>query len=180
MPASCGRQYCRGRQPFVQLGTVAFCRNRSRQALDRAAPILPGRHNRTLQPHSVVFAGFIQGEFKHGAFAAAELFALPSMHENFGIAVVEALAYGLPALVTPEVASHVYVDRSGAGITVEGNTEAIADGLKKLLEGDGSEMAGRGRPFVEQNLSWSSTVEQLGEVYRECLGQKTNRDKPPQ
>jgi len=53
------------------------------------------RHN--LQ-QSVVYAGFLQGKQKRGAFAAASMFILPSLDENFGIAVLEAMAHAFPLL----------------------------------------------------------------------------------
>lgn len=53
--------------------------------------------------HRVVFAGMIEGEIKAGALAAADAFILPSHQENFGLAVVEALAAGLPVLISDRV-----------------------------------------------------------------------------
>ena len=51
----------------------------------------------------VTFTGMLEGDRKWGAFAAAEAFILPSHQENFGIAVVEALACGTPVLISQEV-----------------------------------------------------------------------------
>ena len=47
--------------------------------------------------------GMLEGDLKWGAFAAAEVFALPSHQENFGIAVAEALACGTPVLISNKV-----------------------------------------------------------------------------
>ena len=101
----------------------------------------------------VVFAGFLQNQLKEGAFAAAKIFALPSMHENFGIAVVEALGRRVPVLVTPEVASHVFADESDSGLTVPGNPEAFADGIRSLLAADRQAM-GRTRASLRQKQSF--------------------------
>lgn len=118
---------------------------------------------------SVVFAGFLQGELKHGAFAVADVFALPSIDENYGMAVVEAMAHGVPVLVTRGVATHVYVDQSESGITVEGTSQAIAEGLRRLLDGDLEAMGRLGQEFLRQNLSWPAITDRLDELYREML-----------
>ena len=51
----------------------------------------------------VLFPGMLVGDEKWGALRAAEVFALPSHQENFGLAVVEALACGTPALLSQAV-----------------------------------------------------------------------------
>ncbi len=51
----------------------------------------------------ITFTGMLKGEAKWSALRAAEVFALPSHQENFGIAVVEALAMGVPVLISDKV-----------------------------------------------------------------------------
>ncbi|HEX4155917.1 MAG TPA: glycosyltransferase [Acidobacteriaceae bacterium] len=73
--------------------------------------------------------GMLLGEAKWGAFAACEAFVLPSHQENFGIAVVEALASSRPALLTHPV--NIAQDLAADGCAlVEPDTEA---GIKLLL-----------------------------------------------
>jgi glycosyltransferase involved in cell wall biosynthesis len=59
--------------------------------------------------------GMLKGDAKWGAFAASDAFILPSHQENFGIAVVEALACGKPALITRpiNIAKDVAIDGCG-------------------------------------------------------------------
>ena len=65
----------------------------------------------------------LSGERKWGAFHAAEAFVLPSHQENFGIAVAEALACGLPVLISDKVNIWREIVEDGAGF-VAGDTEA--------------------------------------------------------
>ncbi|WP_373330638.1 glycosyltransferase [Salmonirosea aquatica] len=51
----------------------------------------------------ILFPGMLKGDAKWGAFYGCEAFVLPSHQENFGIAVVEALACGKPALISNRV-----------------------------------------------------------------------------
>jgi glycosyltransferase involved in cell wall biosynthesis len=78
----------------------------------------------------VTFPGMLRGNLKWGAFAAAEAFILPSHQENFGIAVVEALACELPVLISDKVNIWREIAMNGAGY-VESDTFA---GTSRLLE----------------------------------------------
>lgn len=63
----------------------------------------------------ITWTGMLTGDMKWGAFRCAELFLLPSHHENFGIAVVEALACSLPVLISEaiNIAPTIAADRAG-------------------------------------------------------------------
>lgn len=81
-------------------------------------------------PGSVSFPGMLTGDLKWGAFYAAEAFVLPSHQENFGIAVAEALACGLPVLISNKVNIWREIAGAGAGL-VEPDDSA---GTQALLE----------------------------------------------
>jgi glycosyltransferase involved in cell wall biosynthesis len=63
---------------------------------------------------AVTFTGMRTGEDKLAAFGAASMFVLPSYSENFGIAVVEAMAAGLPCIVSDQVNIHRDISDQGA------------------------------------------------------------------
>jgi len=77
----------------------------------------------------ITWAGMLTGDLKWGAFAAADVFILPSHQENFGIAVVEALACGLPVLISNQVNIWREIEADGAGLvapdTREGTTSLL-------------------------------------------------------
>lgn len=81
----------------------------------------------------VIFTGMLLGEDKKAAFAAANVFVLPSYAENFGIAVLEAIVAGVPVVVTKEVGLSTYIEESNAGLVVEKNEVAVADGICRIL-----------------------------------------------
>jgi glycosyltransferase involved in cell wall biosynthesis len=64
----------------------------------------------------VHWTGMLSGDLKWGALHAAEVFALPSHQENFGVAVAEALACGLPVLLSDRVNIWREIAADGAGL----------------------------------------------------------------
>jgi glycosyltransferase involved in cell wall biosynthesis len=73
--------------------------------------------------------GMLSGAAKWGALYGCEAFVLPSHQENFGIAVVEALACGKPVLISNQINIWREIAEDGAGM-VEEDTEG---GVEKLL-----------------------------------------------
>jgi glycosyltransferase involved in cell wall biosynthesis len=78
----------------------------------------------------VTWPGMLSGALKWGAICAAEVFVLPSHQENFGIAVVEALACGRPALISHPVNIWREIDQAQAGLVAEDS----AGGTRELLD----------------------------------------------
>ena len=70
------------------------------------------------------------------AFRDADCFVLTSLAENFSVAVVEAMAAGLPVVVTNTVGVAPAVAAHGAGLMVPRNEEAVAAGMVTLLKSE--------------------------------------------
>jgi glycosyltransferase involved in cell wall biosynthesis len=83
----------------------------------------------------------LRDNLKWGAFAAAETFILPSHQENFGIAVVEALASGLPVLISNRINIWREIESDGAGYVEDDTTAGIYRLLKRWLGTPASERA---------------------------------------
>ncbi len=86
----------------------------------------------------VLWTGRLEGGLKRAALAAATLFVLPSRSENFGIALLEAMAAGLPCVSTPGVA--LAAEAEGAVRVVPAEAGPLAAALRELL-GDADERA---------------------------------------
>ena len=86
-----------------------------------------------LSPGSVSFPGMLTGDLKWGALRRAEVFVLPSHQENFGIAVVEALACGTPVLLSRPVNIWREVESAGAGLVDSDTVEGCFTLLEKWL-----------------------------------------------
>jgi glycosyltransferase involved in cell wall biosynthesis len=121
----------------------------------------------------VVFTGMLTGNEKLAALAAADLFALPAVGEGFSMAVLEAMACGLPVLLTPGCNFPEVVD-AGAGIVVPREIGALGEALRALLiDGDRrASMGQRARQLVQERFTWPQVVAQMVEVYRQVSDQK--------
>lgn len=89
---------------------------------------LAGSHGLILD-RDISFVGMVTGNVKWAELASASALVLPSHQENFGIVVCEALACGMPALVSNRVNLWEAVIQGGAGFTAEPSS----DGVTQLL-----------------------------------------------
>lgn len=99
----------------------------------------------------LTWTGMLAGDLKWGALHAADVFILPSHQENFGIAVAEALACGVPVLISDKVNIWREIDGAGAGF-VEPDTQTGTDALLKRWQEASAE-----------------TRQQMGENARACF-----------
>lgn len=119
----------------------------------------------------VRFCGFLDGRPKRAALEDANLFVLVSYHENFGVAVVEAMAAGLPVVISDQVGIHHEVREYEAGLVTRCDAGEIAEALHKLLDGDSlrRRMGGNGRRLVQEKFAWSQVGAELLKLYQSVL-----------
>ncbi|HUQ80917.1 MAG TPA: glycosyltransferase [Gemmatimonadaceae bacterium] len=115
----------------------------------------------------VRFVGQVGGDDKRRLLSASDCFVLPSAHENFGIAVAEALGAGLPVIVTPGVALAPDVEAAGAGLVTDATEEALASAIGWATEHPGAlvEMGERGWWLAKRELSWATTCMRVEALY---------------
>jgi glycosyltransferase involved in cell wall biosynthesis len=82
---------------------------------------------------TVRFAGFVSGRDKAVLISSASVFVLPSQHENFGIAVLEALAAGVPVVVSDRVQLAPFITANELGFVTSSESEDVSDALVRAL-----------------------------------------------
>ncbi|MCK4820729.1 glycosyltransferase, partial [bacterium] len=82
----------------------------------------------------VIFTGMLYENEVLEALVDADVFALPSYTENFGMAVVEAMACGLPVVISDRVNIWREVKSAGAGEVIPCDADRLADALERLLD----------------------------------------------
>ncbi|MBU1820219.1 MAG: glycosyltransferase [Bacteroidetes bacterium] len=82
---------------------------------------------------SIKLVGMLTGDVKKAALSDADIFALPSYSEGFSIAVLEAMAAGVPALVSGRVGFDNAIEEHSAAVVVPLTHEGVRDGLFLVL-----------------------------------------------
>jgi glycosyltransferase involved in cell wall biosynthesis len=115
-----------------------------------------------------ILARHVAGADKEALFAAARVFAMTSLSENFGLAAFEAMRRGVPVLTTADVGMSEIVRDAQAGLVVDAVPAAIAHGLDTLLaDVDRSRAMGEsGRALVVRQYGWPTIARRMEALYR--------------
>ena len=113
----------------------------------------------------VEFPGAIYDAAKWELLARASAFVLPSLSENFGNVVVEAMMMSTPVIVSPEVGVASDVASARAGVVTHDFAAAIAEILR-----DPDDYGRNGRALVESKFTWPVVAEQMEREYRCSIG----------
>lgn len=117
---------------------------------------------------SVTFTGFLAGPDKVQAYAGSDLFVLPSYSENFGVVVVEAMACGLPVIISNQVGICDEVERERAGIVVPTDASKLADAMLGVLQQpeEAMQMGKRGKEAVIRLFAPEAALDGMIQLYR--------------
>jgi len=119
----------------------------------------------------VVMTGVLSGTDRLSAFVDADIFVLPSRSENFAAAMLEAMACGLPVVVSSGVHLSSEIGKVGAGIVVNLDAGQLASAILDLLSNPVGwrNMGERARKFAE-NYTCDKTAARLVALYQRLLG----------
>lgn len=126
----------------------------------------------------VFFPGMLAGKAKWAAFYGCEAFVLPSHQENFGIAVVEALACSKPVLISNQINIHKEIKDSGAGLVASDTLSGILDLLETwfaLPNEKKVKMGERAKALFENQFSITKAAISLKNVFLEISNHQSGR-----
>jgi glycosyltransferase involved in cell wall biosynthesis len=109
----------------------------------------------------------IDGADKEALFAAARLFALPSVSENFGNVIAEAMIRGLPVVVTERVGAADIVRASGAGLVTGSDQQDFSAALAALLLSEQrlADASTAGVSYTREQLTWNKVARSFEALY---------------
>lgn len=121
--------------------------------------------------NKVFFVGPLKGSVLYSAYHCASLFLLPSAQENFGLAVVEAMAAGCPVIVSNNVDIHKEIEQGGAGLVCPLRPKNIAIAMEKII-GDAAmaiNMGRQGKEVAKKYFSLEANYFRLKETYIQII-----------
>jgi glycosyltransferase involved in cell wall biosynthesis len=118
----------------------------------------------TSMNNSIQLAPAVYGEDLKSLLAAADLFVLPSLNENFGNAAGEAVAANVPVLIT-QTCGIAPVIHQRAGLAIPVGIEPLIEGMRKMLDPDIKDHMTASREKVKRDLSWETPLRTTEELY---------------
>ena len=115
--------------------------------------------------------GFVSGNIKNELLTNADLFVLPSYYENFGIAVAEAMAAGVPVAISDRIHISEDIRQAEAGWVGPLEVDAIANSIKSaLLDPQERQRRGlNGKEYAKKYYSWEAIAQQTIDAYDHIL-----------
>jgi glycosyltransferase involved in cell wall biosynthesis len=123
----------------------------------------------------VTFTGPLSGADRLRAYSGSDLFVLPSYSENFGMTVVEAMACGLPVVISDKVGICREVEDNKAGVVVQANAQGVYQGIRRFLDDDDARRvcAENGKRLVKERYDVSQVAEDMIGLYRSIVQPRT-------
>ena len=115
----------------------------------------------------IEFVGLLKGERKWQAYQDADIFVLPTYSENFGMTVAEALAAGVPAIVS-KGAPWQDLERKRAGWWIDIGVDPLVACLNEALTQTPdtlAKMGQRGRAWMQAEFSWKQVATMMDQTY---------------
>ena len=141
-----------------------------------------GKYRKIAQSHGIVEAVTFAGTQVEGLeryYRAADIFIMLSMFDTFGMVVLEAMAAGLPVIVSPNVGAKDLVEEgiNGFVLSAPQDAEAAADRIVQLSDTTRREAMGMAAAKTASTHDWERLAEKMDHLYQEVLFRKQNESK---
>jgi glycosyltransferase involved in cell wall biosynthesis len=116
----------------------------------------------------VSFLGPVEGEAKTRFFESIDVLVAPSLRENFGIAIAEALAHGVPVIASRGTPWAV-LEQAEAGLWVDNSPSSLCGAIARIADCSLERLGANARALVERDFSWAHVAAAMVAVYEGTL-----------
>jgi phosphatidylinositol alpha 1,6-mannosyltransferase len=126
-------------------------------------------------PHAEM-PGILHGERLAAAYASMDAFVFPSRTDTFGLVILEAMASGVPVLVSPETGARVGIEDGVEGFL----SDDFASGVLALMHSEARRLEmGRAARQNASSKDWDMVFREVYRTYEEALATSAVRDRLP-
>lgn len=121
----------------------------------------------------VIFLGFKRDVIDY--YAVSDMLVLPSLYEPFGYPVLEAMAMGLPVIVSKQVGASEFIEEGKTGYILRdsGDEKELSSVVMLLLEKGLKSFSERARNKAKE-FTWGKKIEEVLSLYEEILTNQRN------
>lgn len=119
----------------------------------------------------ITFAGMLTGREKLEALSGSDIFILPSYSENFGMAIVEAMACGLPVVTTNKVGVYREITEAEAGLIVSCDATQVEEALLKIIDNEklAKDWGKNGKKLAKELFDFKKITDKMIEEFRKIV-----------
>ncbi|HBB86431.1 MAG TPA: hypothetical protein DC047_02315 [Blastocatellia bacterium] len=121
-----------------------------------------------------VFTGALRGREVQAALVDTDVFVLPSLHENFGVSVIEAMACGVPIILSNLVNLAGLIREESAGLSIAPDQNSLVAALRRILSDPEAarEMGMNGRKLALDRFTWDGILPAVIDLYTRAIETK--------
>jgi len=125
-----------------------------------------------LEGEKITFTGMLTGREKLEALSGSDIFVLPSYSENFGMAIVEAMACGLPVITTDTVGVHNEITETNGGLIIpSGDAPRLSEVIIKIIDNEelAKKISENGRALARERFDFNKVADKMIEKFEEIV-----------
>ena len=122
--------------------------------------------------HSKIkFTGYVTGKQKESLYRKSDLFILPTYSENFGLAIAEAMSYGIP-VITTKAAPWSIIVKNNCGWWIDIGLDSLSKAITHALNTPLKELQEKGinaRRVISKYYTWSIVAPKIADTYKQLV-----------
>ncbi len=127
----------------------------------------------------IIFAGIINRDTLKQYYLSSDAFIMPSRFDTFGLTVLEAMAAGLPAIVSRNVGARDVIEQGVNGFIVKNPAlpSEIADAILSVMDDDARTRMGEAARKTAEHYTWDSTAQKTAQLYEAIIAAHETPEK---